>query len=306
MKILKFSVLSTCNTEQGKPHFASVSVIVFLLISVFSAGCNEKDEKCKLTVVTNPEMAGTVKVSPEELTEYNKGIKLTLSAQGALGYYLKDWSGDINSEDNPLELVMNSDMSVIADFAPGMSESFEGDSASYFVNDHSGRWVLNDTAYVISGGDANIWGYSCYNYNGFSDFELSVDLYRVGGTYEMFGVFFRSQNIDYTKNSYAIGLVSLDEWVFLKFVENEIVVSYAGKSSNIKPGLGVTNNLKIECTGSSIEVIINGVSQGVFPETQFSSGYIGLFINGGRSENNVFIFDNLRVKSTGGSTKGVG
>jgi hypothetical protein len=68
---------------------------------------------------------GSVTRNPD-LTVYDSGMTVQLTAIPDPGYLFVAWSGDVNATVNPLAVVMNSDMNITATFAPSSGVSIVG------------------------------------------------------------------------------------------------------------------------------------------------------------------------------------
>ena len=66
-----------------------------------------------LTVSVNPAGSGTA--SPSSGT-YKEGTVLSLQATASTGYVFKEWTGAVQSADNPMSITMNSNMNLTANF----------------------------------------------------------------------------------------------------------------------------------------------------------------------------------------------
>lgn len=277
--------------------------IIGVLVSLLS-GC-EKDDKDKmynLSINVNPADAGTVEVSPmSDNGIYKEGSMVTLVAKPALSFFLKEWSGDAMGSNDTIEVVMDGDKAIDACFSFGINENFDDDSANFFLNDQTGCWSVKDTVYVMAGTGSGSWRYSWYDYNGFDNFEYSVDIKAAGNTSlnTAVGIYFRSQDVDPALNSYRVSISSDGQWYIAKMSNGALVwIQSWTTSSDIKTGLDQTNNLKVICSGASTEVFINGVSQGVFTDTEFASGYVGISGYDLASYTNTFVFDNITLKKS--------
>lgn len=105
--------------------FISIFVLLSFLVSMCSStpGGGSEAEQYELEVIINPDNAGTV--SPDG-GSYEEGDEVSLSATPSSGWQFENWSGGgISSSDNPLEIVMTSDLTVTANFIGG-AESFSG------------------------------------------------------------------------------------------------------------------------------------------------------------------------------------
>jgi hypothetical protein len=69
----------------------------------------------KYTLTTNIAGQGNIILSPPE-GRYEQGTPVTLTARPDLGWQFNGWSGDISSMENPITIIINSDMYVTANF----------------------------------------------------------------------------------------------------------------------------------------------------------------------------------------------
>lgn len=98
------------------------------LTAVFDEATNEYS----LEVSESPEDAGTINTSPFGTT-HEEGTEITVEAEPDQGYELSEWTGDIQSEENPLSFVIEENTELTA--------NFEELSRSYvvFLNVSDGR-----------------------------------------------------------------------------------------------------------------------------------------------------------------------
>lgn len=84
-----------------------------------------------LTVTCKPSGGGSVTLSPTaESNQYETGASVELTAISAEGYAFDSWSGDLNDSTNPVNITMNSNGSVTANFVLSASEKLASFSAS--------------------------------------------------------------------------------------------------------------------------------------------------------------------------------
>ncbi|MCK9412570.1 MAG: right-handed parallel beta-helix repeat-containing protein [Prolixibacteraceae bacterium] len=89
---------------------------IFLLVSVVSlAGCNKDKSVVKTFTVNVITANGTVEKSPN-LSTYNDGAQVQLTAKPNPDFKFTSWSGDITSPANPLTVIMNGDKNITANF----------------------------------------------------------------------------------------------------------------------------------------------------------------------------------------------
>ena len=258
------------------------------------------DKLYSLRLNVTPADAGTVEVTPASNDGiYTEGSTVTIVATPALTYYLKEWAGDATGSTDILEVAMNSDKTINAAFDFGVKETFNDGVANYFLDDQTGVWGVKDNAYVMTGAGNNGWVSSWYNYDNFDNFEYSVDIKTLDNTNYSgaVGIYFRSQDDDFMLNSYRLAISFDGEWYLTKQINGDYFwINPWTASSDIKTGPNVTNNLKVICSGSSIEVFINGVSQGVFAATEYTSGKVGVTCNDYASDPRTYVYDNFTVK----------
>lgn len=84
-------------------------------------------EKYKLTVKT--EGQGEVNISPKQ-DNYTEGTIVTLTATPETGWYFDEWTNDATDDNNPLEILMDSDKNITAVF----KEANNDDTKKPFVN----------------------------------------------------------------------------------------------------------------------------------------------------------------------------
>ena len=79
---------------------------------------------------------GTVSVSPTQ-TGYAPNSVVTVTATPAAGYAFTGWSGNASGTNNPLQLTMTANMSVIANFAVSVADIIVDDKSATFA----GVWL---------------------------------------------------------------------------------------------------------------------------------------------------------------------
>lgn len=77
----------------------------------------QQSNKYKLIVEINPENSGRVEVEPESVDGYYlKGTSVTLKAIPNHGWVFKNWSGDVETTQNPVVIIVDSTKTIIASF----------------------------------------------------------------------------------------------------------------------------------------------------------------------------------------------
>ncbi len=80
-----------------------------------SCGTESKPKKYNVTVTINPADAGIILPSADQT--YTEGDKVTITANSNEAYLFENWSGTVSSSDNPLEITVDKNYSLTANFA---------------------------------------------------------------------------------------------------------------------------------------------------------------------------------------------
>ena len=92
-----------------------------------------------LTVVVNPQGAGSVTISPTSSDgKYAAGTQVTLVASANTGYTFSNWSGDVTGTTNPITITMNSNKVVVANFTQSGGSGGSSGSATTVIFADSG------------------------------------------------------------------------------------------------------------------------------------------------------------------------
>ncbi len=112
-----YTVIASCElyqTHQSSCVLTSKSLNQQLEIALYKSSIDEPVEQ-QYSLSTNTMGEGDILIDPQA-TEYPAGTSLQLTAQPANGWVFAGWSGDLESHENPLSLVINSNISVVATF----------------------------------------------------------------------------------------------------------------------------------------------------------------------------------------------
>jgi|GEM_PF-5554189 len=276
----------------------SITCLFFTCLLLFFIGCEEEETKYLLKLNILPVGSGTVDLSPSGNT-YVDGTVVNLAAKSNLGYFFSGWSGDASGTLNSVSITMNSDKIIDGIFKEGVFEDFNDGVADYFTTDGSVRWSVINNAYVMTGTNSDTHAYSYYPYN-FSDFGLSVDM-KVTKSFTIahaFGIYFKSQSGNYSKNSYRLSIMRNGSWYFGVYINSTFNFITDGwiQSSNLNTGLNATNNIKIIFEGTQANIYFNDVYQGYVTNlSDFSQGYVGVLGYDSNLYDNEFLFDNFEI-----------
>ena len=108
---------------KAKPQKKKSSTLLFVVAGVVIAGVTallllKKDKPAttvKYTLTTNTVGQGSISLSPPG-GNYEEDTLVTLTASPGIGWQFNGWSGDIFGMENPITIIMNSDMHVTANF----------------------------------------------------------------------------------------------------------------------------------------------------------------------------------------------
>ena len=86
------------------------------------------------------------------------------------------------------------------------------------------------------------------------------------------------------------------KYAILKAVEGvATMLRTPTSSSHIKTGLGVTNNVRVECIGNSLTLYVNGFSVVQVSDNTLVSGIVGLDVESTGGEYTEVAFDNVVI-----------
>jgi len=89
--------------------------LIVLLILIGLMGCSPQEGIVKFDLETSTEGEGTIILSPDQ-NSYQKNSEVELTAEPASGYGFVKWKGDISETQKTVKIVMDSDITIIAEF----------------------------------------------------------------------------------------------------------------------------------------------------------------------------------------------
>ncbi|MEM7029500.1 MAG: FG-GAP-like repeat-containing protein [Chloroflexota bacterium] len=109
-----------------------------------------------LTTTIQGEGSGNISLNPAGGV-YLNGTVITLTATADVGSTFDGWSGDINSQDNPLVLTLNSDLTINANFAPvtytlNVHVTGDGTGTVHALDDDGGSAIFDPSSTVFDYG----------------------------------------------------------------------------------------------------------------------------------------------------------
>ena len=121
-----------------------------------------------ITIIVEPAGTGTVELNPEK-DKYTENEEVELIANGEPGYSFREWSGDLNGNSNPAQIIMNDHKVITAHF----EETTETVSAPTFLTGPDSGIMGQRLAFETGGSVSSIgsevayqfdWGDGTYSY----------------------------------------------------------------------------------------------------------------------------------------------
>ena len=157
------------------------------------------------------------------------------------------------------------------------------------------NWVLADRKYTWTetAKQGLVW-YAIPNIPYFSDFDLTVEGQRTGGTEDStYGVVFRVVGNDY----YMFGVNEVRGFSFLALVQGTWV-SLVDRTASSAIKSGAANRIAVSARGGHFTFFINERAVGEFDDTRIPSGRAGVIINLHRAgDRAVFQFSNFEMRA---------
>jgi uncharacterized repeat protein (TIGR02543 family) len=128
------------------------ALLVFLLFSIGSASA------VTYTLATSVNGSGTVSRNPTNST-YPEGVVVTLRATPETGWIFNHWSGDASGSANPLNVTINTNKSITANFqtSPRYSLITQTNGSGAVLLDPPGGTYLSNTLVTATASPANGW-----------------------------------------------------------------------------------------------------------------------------------------------------
>jgi hypothetical protein len=128
------------------------ALLVFLLFSIGSASA------ASYTLTTSVNGLGTVSRNPTNST-YPEGVVVTLRATPETGWIFNHWSGDASGTANPLNVTINTNKSITANFQtnPKYSLITQANGRGSVLLDPPGGTYLSNTVVTATASPANGW-----------------------------------------------------------------------------------------------------------------------------------------------------
>jgi endo-1,4-beta-xylanase len=107
----------------------------------------QQPQRYTLTIDINPQFGGIVELNPQG-GEYVAGTTVTLTAVANSGWVFSGWGGDLSGDQNPVNIVMDSNKNVIVNFIE-ISSGVVGGTTGYIMIDISSRVISGVVGIVV-------------------------------------------------------------------------------------------------------------------------------------------------------------
>jgi len=144
---------------------------------------------------------------------------------------------------------------------------------------------------------ASVYPSGSYIQPQFSDFALEVEMELVSGSSANWqSVICRYNGVG---DSYMFCINANGKYSILKSVEGvATMLRTPTPSSYIKTGLGVANNIRVECIGNSLTLYVNGFSVAQVSDNTFVAGQVGFSVESTSGEYSEVAFDNVVIRTS--------
>jgi len=107
----------------------------------------QQPHRYTLTIDINPQSGGRVELNPQG-GEYVEGTTVTITAVANSGYVFSSWGGDLSGDQNPVNIVMDSNKNVIVNFIE-ISSGVVGGTTGYIMIDISSSVISGVVGIVV-------------------------------------------------------------------------------------------------------------------------------------------------------------
>ena len=154
--------------------------IYFIIISLLLFSCQKETFPFKLTIISNPEAAGEFS---EKSGYYSEGTNLSIIAEPNSEYEFINWTGDVESSSNSVDILMDSDKIITANFVKKKYElkiEVEGKGSVFqevikpgIADEYNSGTILKLTAVPVDGWEFVEWQGDIQNKD--NPIEITID-----------------------------------------------------------------------------------------------------------------------------------
>lgn len=235
-----------------------------------------------LTITTsgNGDVSETV-VAPK--TDYDGGTVLELTATPDDEWEFDSWSGDLNGDENPAIISMDSEKNIKASFSFGFEEDFENND---LIN-----WLFSDSRFSVENGNLQFnsngigddtWGGAYFDKH-FTNFKIETRVARLEseeGIENSMTIFIRSDGFMSYQSPVSGYQISITQdgfgsvWKIDEGVETNLLPWVPVEQLN--PGLGNFNDVAVNINGGTFDIFVNDEHIIGFSDDSFTGGFAGV------------------------------
>lgn len=233
-------------------------------------------------------------------TDYTHGTMVELMGNAASEWRFVEWTGDLETEDNPATITMDGPKNINAIFEFGFDEDFEdGEADNWIFTDN--RFSVQEGKLRFSTGNDGNWGGGVYDQI-FSDYKVEVKVTRTRSDetedYTL-ALFIRVQGDvqeALLQNGYLIAITQ-SGWGAVYKYENGIETEFSPwvELPQLNDELGEYNVVTVNTVGSTFEIFINGEYIITLTDDTFSDGYVGIGTYASDDGNNRVLWEYVKV-----------
>lgn len=216
-------------------------------------------------------------------TDYNAGTLVELTATPEDEWVFESWSGDLEGNENPAVISMDSEKIINASFLFGFEEDFE--------NKDLKNWLFSDSRFSVENGNLQFnsdgigndtWG-GAYFDRYFTNFKIETRVARlesVEGIENSITIFIRSDGFMSYQSPVSGYQISITQdgfgsvWKIDEGIETNLLPWVPVEQLN--PGLGNYNEVGVNVNGGSFDIFVNGEHIIGFSDDSFTGGFAGV------------------------------
>lgn len=233
-------------------------------------------------------------------SNYTHGTIVELMGNPDSEWRFEEWTGDLETKDNPATITMDGPKNIEAIFKFGFNEDFEDGVANNWLFSDDRFSVVDGKLRFSTGNDDN-WGGGVYD-EVFKDFRVEVKVTRTRSDeteWNTLAIFIRAGGDvkeALLRNGYMIGITQNGGGAVFKY-ENGVETEFSPwvEVPEINDELGEYNVVAVNAVGSVFEIFVNGEHIITLKDDTFSEGHIGVGTYAGEDGNNRVFWEYVKV-----------
>lgn len=228
------------------------------------------------------------------------GTEVELTANPSNEWRFVEWTGDLETQDNPATVTMDGPKNITAIFDFGFNEDFEDGVADNWVFSDNRFSVADGKLQFSTGNDGN-WGGGVYD-QVFSDYKIEAKVTRTRSDetedYTL-ALFIRVQGSveeAFLQNGYLVAITQ-SGWGAVFKHENGIETEFSPwvEVPQLNDNLGEYNIVTVNVVGPTFEIFINDEYIITLTDDTFSDGYVGIGAYASDNGNNRVFWEYVKV-----------